>query len=220
MLDAALAEYKNKTGNDLLAHGLATELQNCESADAVLDVLRNQAKTFEQSGDQIYQRLMKWIDPVDHVYDTIYTPLVAGVSLAHPRAKSIVAVIGKGIGGLLAAAKDVKAKRAAIADLFQRLESFFKRLEDYTQTSLTTKMAEVLVKIVVELLPILSIATKEAKRPLAKGLFRKRLGRTDIEDALKRLESLLQEEDRMATAQNLKVATEAKGSIDRSPRSQ
>jgi hypothetical protein len=33
---------------------------------------------------------------------------------------------------------------------------------------------------------------------------------TDIEDALKRLDSLIQEEVQMAIAQNLKVATEVK----------
>ena len=39
---------------------------------------------------------------------------------------------------------------------------------------------------------------------------RKLLGRTDIEDALKRLERLIQEELQMVTAQILKVATEGK----------
>ena len=52
-------------------------------------------------------------------------------------------------------------------DLFEHIENFFKRLGVYNQISLTTEMAEVLVKIVIELLSILSIATKEVKRPLA-----------------------------------------------------
>ena len=39
---------------------------------------------------------------------------------------------------------------------------------------------------------------------------RKLLGRTDIEDALKRLDSLIQEEFQMVTAQILKVATDVK----------
>jgi hypothetical protein len=39
---------------------------------------------------------------------------------------------------------------------------------------------------------------------------RKLLGRTDIEDALKRLDSLIQEEVQMAIAQILKVTTEVK----------
>ncbi|KAI9437502.1 hypothetical protein H4582DRAFT_2057864 [Lactarius indigo] len=200
MLDAALVEYKEKTGKDLLGHWLADELKTCESVDAVLEILRDQAKTFEQSGDQ---KLMKWIDPMVHVLYTFSGALGDGVSLAFPPAK----VIFTGIGVLLAAAKDARASHGAIINLFERVESFFKRLEVYTQISLTTKMAEVLVKIVVELLSILSIATKEVKRRRAKVFARKLLGRTDIEDALKRLDTLIQEEVQMAIAQILKVPT-------------
>ncbi|KAH9033738.1 hypothetical protein EDB83DRAFT_2554774, partial [Lactarius deliciosus] len=203
MLDTALAEYQKKTGDDLLAHWLADELQTCESVDGVLNILRDQAKAFEQSGDQ---KLMKWIDPLVHVLYTFSGALGDGVSLAFPPAK----VIFTGIGVLLAAAKDARASHAAIIDLFERIESFFKRLGVYTQTSLTTEMAEVLVKIVIELLSILSIATKEMKRRRAKIFARKLLGRTDIEDALKRLDSLIQEEIHMVDAQILKIVTEAK----------
>ena len=49
MLDAALVEYKKKTGNDLLALWIASELQTCKSVDSVLNVLRDQAKAFERS---------------------------------------------------------------------------------------------------------------------------------------------------------------------------
>ena len=78
MLDAALAEYKKKTGDDLLAHWLALEVQTCQSVDAVLDVLREQAKAFDRSGDQ---KLMKWIDPLVHVLYTFSDALGDGVSL-------------------------------------------------------------------------------------------------------------------------------------------
>ena len=78
MLDAALTEYKKKTGSDLLAHWLTAELQTCESVDAVLDILRDQAKAFEKSGDQ---RLMKWIDPLVHVLHMFSGTLGDGVGL-------------------------------------------------------------------------------------------------------------------------------------------
>jgi hypothetical protein len=78
MLDAALAEYQKKTGGDLLAHWLAAEVQNCESVDAVLHILRDQAKAFERSDDQ---RLMKWIDPLVHVLYTFSGALGDGVSV-------------------------------------------------------------------------------------------------------------------------------------------
>ena len=78
MLDAALDEYKKKTGNDLLALWLASELKACESVDSVLGILRDQAKTFGQSGDQ---KLMKYIDPLVHVLDTFSATLGGVVSL-------------------------------------------------------------------------------------------------------------------------------------------
>ena len=78
MLDTALEEYKKKTGSDLLAHWLAAELQSCESVDAVLDLLRDQAKVFEPSGGE---KLMKWIDPLVNVLHTFSDALGDGVSL-------------------------------------------------------------------------------------------------------------------------------------------
>jgi hypothetical protein len=65
----------------------------------------------------------------------------------------------------------VRASHDALVELFERIESFFRRLALYTQTSLTTEMAGVLVKIVTEVLAILSIATKEVKRKRAGELF-------------------------------------------------
>ena len=55
--------------------------------------------------------------------------------------------------------------------LFERIENFFERLGTYTKVLVTAGMTGVLVKIVAGVLPILSIATKEAKRKLASELF-------------------------------------------------
>jgi hypothetical protein len=61
----------------------------------------------------------------------------------------------------------VRASHDALVDLFERIEGFFKRLGVYSQVSLTAEMAEVFVKIVAEVLSILSIATKEVQRKRA-----------------------------------------------------
>ena len=83
-------------------------------------------------------------------------------------------------------------------------------------------MTDIIVKIMVEVLNILAIATKETRqgrtsgfpRPLhridsahlrSERYFKKLVGKTDIEDALMRLDHLTQEEVRMATAQLLKI---------------
>ena len=78
MLDDALDKYKKKTGNDLLALWLTSELKACESVDEVLDILWDQAKAFEQSGDQ---KLMKYIDPMVLVLQKVSDALGDCVSL-------------------------------------------------------------------------------------------------------------------------------------------
>ena len=66
----------------------------------------------------------------------------------------------------------MRASHDALVELFERIESFFKRLGVYTKVSLTAEMAEVFVKIVAEVLSILSIATKEVKRKRASEFLR------------------------------------------------
>ena len=62
------------------------------------------------------------------------------------------------------AAKDVDASEEDLADLFERIENFFKRLESYTEVPPTDEMTDINVKIMVEVLNIFAIATKEMNR--------------------------------------------------------
>ena len=49
-------------------------------------------------------------------------------------------------------------------NIFERIEMFFGRLEIYTEVPATTEMIGIIVQIMVEVLSILGIATKEIKR--------------------------------------------------------
>jgi len=49
------------------------------------------------------------------------------------------------------------------------MENFFKRLEPYTEVPLTAAMTDIIVKIMVEVLNILAVATKEIKQGLTSG---------------------------------------------------
>ena len=51
----------------------------------------------------------------------------------------------------------------ALLDLFEYIGSFLKRLEIYTKISLTPLMTEIIVKIMFELLSILSQAQKQIR---------------------------------------------------------
>ena len=42
IFNTALEDYKKKTKNDLLKHGLTAQLEHCDSATAILDVLYKQ----------------------------------------------------------------------------------------------------------------------------------------------------------------------------------
>ena len=62
------------------------------------------------------------------------------------------------------AAKDVRASQDTLVDIFERIESFFRRLEVYTGVTPTTEMTDTIVQIMVEVLSILGIAIKEIKQ--------------------------------------------------------
>ncbi|KAH9013800.1 hypothetical protein EDB83DRAFT_2182900, partial [Lactarius deliciosus] len=104
------------------------------------------------------------------------------------------------------AVKDVRASENAVVDLFGRLEYFFKRLEKYIEIRPTAAMTDIIVKIMVEVLSILGIMTKEIGQGRTRKYLKKLIGRKEVEDALQRLDSLTQEEVRMAGAEALAIS--------------
>ncbi len=67
------------------------------------------------------------------------------------------------------AVRDVRASNSTIIDIFERMESFFLRLEVYTEVQPTTEMKEIIIKILVEVLSILAIATNETNQGQISG---------------------------------------------------
>jgi hypothetical protein len=59
------------------------------------------------------------------------------------------------------AAKDVRASQETLVDVFERIDMFFRRLEVYIEVPATTEMMDIITQILVEVLCILGIATKE-----------------------------------------------------------
>ncbi|KAI0264040.1 hypothetical protein BGY98DRAFT_1086079 [Russula aff. rugulosa BPL654] len=104
---------------------------------------------------------------------------------------------------------DVRASHDTLIEIFERIETFFQRLEIYTRVSPPPEMIHIIVKIMVEVISILGIATKEMKqgrtKKFLKNILKTLIGKTDIEDALKRLDKLTNEEVRMVTAQVLEA---------------
>ncbi|KAI0287839.1 hypothetical protein BC826DRAFT_1042259 [Russula brevipes] len=198
----ALEQYKKRTKNDLTSHPLAAQLQRCGSPSAVLAILQERGQELEQSQSND-ERLTKWLGPTVNVLYAFSETLSEGLGLVFSPSKVIFA----GIGVLLIAAKEVNAGQDVLIDIFGRIENFLTRLETYLEVTPTTEMTNIMMKIMIEVLSILSIATKEIKEGRMKKYLRKLLvGGSDIENALKRLDALTQEETRMAIAQVLKAS--------------
>jgi hypothetical protein len=62
------------------------------------------------------------------------------------------------------AAKDIRASQDSVFEIFERLESFFQRLEIYTETALDRRMVDTVAKIMGEVLNVLAITTNEVKQ--------------------------------------------------------
>jgi len=62
------------------------------------------------------------------------------------------------------AVKDASTSQEKMPEIFNRIEHFFRRLEIYTLLTPTAAMTDIIVEIMVEVLTILGIATKETTR--------------------------------------------------------
>ncbi|KAN0141731.1 hypothetical protein V8E53_000193 [Lactarius tabidus] len=197
---AALDLYKDQTKNDIASHPLATQLQSCNSPSAILSVLQVQVQAFDQSqsGDE---KWTKWLDPTVNVLYGFSAALGNAFGVVFPPANSIFT----GIGVLLQTIRDVRAGKDALIDLFDRLESFFHRLEKYIDVRPSAAMKDIIVKIMVEVLSVLGIVTKEINQGRTKRYLKKLIGRKDVENVLQRLDKLTQEEARMAAAEALTI---------------
>ena len=69
------------------------------------------------------------------------------------------------------AVKDVRASQDNLIDIFERIENFFRRLENYAEVPPTPEMMDIIGQIMVEILCILAIVTKEMKQGRTSELF-------------------------------------------------
>jgi hypothetical protein len=65
---------------------------------------------------------------------------------------------------ILQAVQGVSNSQGALVDIFERIENVFKRLETYIGLPPTTEMMDIIVKVMVEVLLVLALVTKEIKR--------------------------------------------------------
>jgi len=123
--------------------------------------------------------------------------------------------------------RDVVASHNKMLYIFERIHFFLQRLNIYTGIPLTNELTELLGKIMAQLLCILALSTKAMKErrmseliyllcpfPVDYGtekILKRLVGRTDVEDALERLDTLTKEEISMTVARNLEVTDRIDG---------
>ncbi|KAF8482388.1 hypothetical protein DFH94DRAFT_690590 [Russula ochroleuca] len=176
IFNAAENEYQTLTGKSLESHPFATQLETCQNPDAISNLLRTQAQAFSKFRKGD-EKLMAWLDPTIHILSTFSDTLGEGISLPFSPAKTIFT----GIGVLLGAVKDVVASHDALIQLFERIHSSS------------------------NLLLILALSTKAMTERRIKKILKKLVGRTDVEDALLRLDILTKEESLMMAMRNLET---------------
>jgi hypothetical protein len=76
----ALRAYKKRTRGDLILHPLAARLQSCDSPDAILAVLQEQAQAIDQSWNAD-EKLAMWLEPIVNVLYALSSSLGEGVGL-------------------------------------------------------------------------------------------------------------------------------------------
>src|SRR5712675_1363361 len=123
---------------------------------------------------------------------------------------------------LYQAANGVSSSYDALLELFECIAGFLKRLHIYTEKiPMSSMMSDIIVRIMVEVLSVLALATKQikegrfSKRPItcrsslfknsAEKFAKKLIGEGEVEAVLQRLDRLTQEEARMTVAQTLEV---------------
>lgn len=65
IFDAALQDYKDKTGNALTDHPIAKQLETCQSVISIADVLQEQARSFrefKENGGRLMKALSSSVD--------------------------------------------------------------------------------------------------------------------------------------------------------------
>ncbi|KAI9432228.1 hypothetical protein H4582DRAFT_1123101 [Lactarius indigo] len=205
IFEKVLKEYKKKTRKELSTHPLAAEIRGCDSIEAILTVLQGKANELNQSQSSD-ERLTKWLTPTVNVLNALSSTLGEGVGTVFPPTK----IIFSAMSILLVAAKGTAASRDVLIELFERIENFFVRLQTHIEVPPTAQMANVMGKVMAEVLSMLAVATKVMYQSRKKTFLKRLVGRNDIEDALVKLDKLEQGELRMVSAQVLKDTSDLK----------
>ncbi|KAF8260065.1 hypothetical protein EI94DRAFT_1706586 [Lactarius quietus] len=201
LITKALENYTEQIGVDIAKHPFIDQFQVVDSPDEILRLFEDRMNAFKVYRDG-NRKLINWLSPVVQVIHLLSGVLGDAVSLMPFKPSQAIFVA---VDVLITAASGVSSSYDALVDLFECLETFLKRLRIYTDVSLTPLMKDIIVQIMVELLSVFALATKQVKQGRLKKFAKKLLGESEIEAVLQRLDRLTREEGRITIAQTLEV---------------
>ncbi|KAI9434300.1 hypothetical protein H4582DRAFT_792996 [Lactarius indigo] len=156
----ALDKYAEQTGINLNDNPIADKINDCDSPGAVLILLQDNIKAFNDYRDQ-NRKFIDCLNPVVQFVHAFSAVLGDAVGLVPFQPAKLIFV---GIDVLFTAADGVSASYDALLELFESIGSFLKRLHVYSEIPLNPLMTDIVAKIMVELISILALARKQIHR--------------------------------------------------------
>ncbi|KAI0272100.1 hypothetical protein BGY98DRAFT_167224 [Russula aff. rugulosa BPL654] len=158
LISKALTNYANITGIDLSKNPFAAAIKHANSSESILELLQEREKAFKEYREG-NQSLISSLRPAVNAIQA-FSRILGEALVPFPLAKALFV----GIDVLLSTASEVTSSYDALLDLFESLGHFLKRLEVYTTIPPTSMMIGPITKIMVELLSVLAMATKQIKQ--------------------------------------------------------
>ena len=186
----ALFSYRKQTKIDISQHALLPKLQNCNTPDMIVNVLRtSKARPFFRSDEGSPPWLATTVD-VLHAFSftlgrhvgmvnitqahipspSCLTPIY---SYSHPRMLFLLPLVfsSKSVSSSISARYRYDAQifqavvgQEGLSEFFLRMQTFFQQLKSYTEISLEDEMKNRIVGYLAEVLSALAILTKHIKQ--------------------------------------------------------
>ena len=86
IFDAALKDYQNQTGMDLVDHPFVKQLEECNSVDSISSLLQEHVQRFQDTRGE-NGKIMKSLKSAVHVIHTLSTSTVLGEGIGLVRCK-------------------------------------------------------------------------------------------------------------------------------------
>ncbi|KAF8317451.1 ankyrin [Clavulina sp. PMI_390] len=213
----ALANYQTITNQSLLDSGDAKELLTCSSIDDVENILKSRGlalKVFRKHGEGIRSAFKPLARVLQAAMDTASeVAAAAGV----PGGRGIFVAIAR----LLQAVDGVSKVYDDLGRLLSKLQTFLTRLEGHiTSQAINQALRDVSIRTLVQLMNIIALfikfsPDKEKKLSILLNVFTRRMkdygstafGNAEVQEALTRLDEILNEETLTTIARTLDVVT-------------